>query len=161
MRRGSLAADLSHNQQMPNLASILKGELSRVARKEVRAETASMKKAVTAYRSEIAALKRRMQSLEQQLRRVSKSSAKAEPVEDDSAAGGLRFTAKGLISQRRRLGLSAPDCGLLIGASAQSIYNWEEGKVRPRAEHLPALAALRKLGKKSAAARLAALREAA
>ena len=32
--------------------------------------------------------------------------------------------------------------GLLIGASAQSIYNWEEGKARPRAQHLPAIFAL-------------------
>ncbi len=70
----------------------------------------------------------------------------------------LRFTAKGLASQRRRLGLSALDCGLLVGASGQSIYNWEEGKARPRAKHLSAIAALRTLGKKDAAARLSSLR---
>jgi hypothetical protein len=33
-----------------------------------------------------------------------------------------------------------PNAGLLIGASAQSVYNWEEGKARPRAQHLPAIA---------------------
>lgn len=65
-----------------------------------------------------------------------------------------RFSSKGLASQRRRLGLSAPDCGLLVSASAQSIYNWEQGKARPLAKHLPAIAALRTLGKKEAAARL-------
>ncbi len=146
---------------MPNLASILKGELSRVARKEVRTETAALRKAVNSYRSEIASLKRRTHALEQQVRRVSKTRGKVVAVEDETSAPGLRFTAKGLISQRRRLGLSAPDCGLLVGASAQSIYNWEEGKVRPRAEHLPALAALRTLGKKSAGARLATLKAAA
>ncbi|MEO7057183.1 MAG: hypothetical protein ABI281_00970 [Caldimonas sp.] len=135
--------------------------MSRVARKEVRTETAALKKAVNGYRSEIAALKRRTQALEQQLRRVSKTRGKVDATEDEAPASGLRFTAKGLVSQRRRLGLSAPECGLLVGASAQSIYNWEEGKVRPRAEHLPALAALRKLGKKSAAARLATLKESA
>lgn len=146
---------------MPNLASILKGELSRVARKEIRTETVALKKAVNSYRSEIASLKRRTQALEQQLRRVSKTRGKIVAAEDEAPASGLRFTAKGLISQRRRLSLSAPDCGLLVGASAQSVYNWEEGKVRPRAEHLPALAALRKLGKKSAAALLTTLKEAA
>jgi DNA-binding transcriptional regulator YiaG len=60
-----------------------------------------------------------------------------------------------LASQRRRLGLSAGDCGLLLGVSAQSIYNWEEGKARPQAKHLPALAALKSLGKKEAALHLA------
>jgi len=38
-----------------------------------------------------------------------------------------------------------------VGASGQSIYNWEAGKARPRAQHLSALAALRTLGKKEAA----------
>ena len=129
----------------------------RVARKELRSETLSLKKATRTYRSEIAALKRRMQELEHQLRRMNKSTAKASPVEDESAtAEGLRFSAKGLISQRKRLGLSAAQCGLLVGASAQSIYNWEVGKVRPRAKHLAAIASLRALGKREVAARLAA-----
>ena len=42
---------------MSNIASLLKTEISRVARKEVRAETLGLKKAVSVYRAEIAALK--------------------------------------------------------------------------------------------------------
>ena len=144
---------------MPNIASILKDEISRVARKEVRSETAALKKAVSTYRAEIAALKRRAQALEQELRRLSKAGAGAEPAAaaDEPLQHALRFNAKGLASQRQRLGLSADDCGLLVGASGQSIYNWEAGTVRPRAKHLAAIAALRHLGKKEAAARLASL----
>jgi DNA-binding transcriptional regulator YiaG len=145
---------------MPNIAAILKSEISRVARKEVRAETAALKKAASAYRLEIAALKRRTHALEQQLRHLNKGSAKhAPPAASDESQDARRFSAKGLASLRRRLGLSAADCGLLVGASSQSIYNWEEGKVRPRARHLPAIAALRALGKKEAAARLDSLRD--
>src|SRR5437588_10027360 len=143
---------------MANVASVLKEEISRIARKIVRAETSSLKKAVAAYRSDIAALKRRAQELERQQRR--KPAARAlgsdEPGADASAIK-TRFSAKGLASQRRRLGLSAHECGLLLGVSAQSIYNWEEGKARPRSAHLPALAALRTLGKKSAATHLASV----
>ena len=58
----------------------------------------------------------------------------------------------------RRLGLSAADCGLLVGASSQSVYNWEEGKVRPRSQHLDAIAALRSMGKREVAARLTVLK---
>lgn len=145
---------------MPNIASVLKSEISRVARKEVRSETLGLKKAVGAHRAEIAALKRRTQALEQALRRLSKSRSNAAPVAaDEGPSRTLRFSAKGLVSQRKRLGLSAHDCGLLVGASGQSIYKWEDGNVRPRAKHLPAIAALRTLGKKEAAARLGALRE--
>jgi len=141
---------------MPNIAALLKSEISRVARKELRSETLSLKKATRTYRSEIATLKRRMQELEHQLCRMNKSTAKVTPVEESATTEGLRFSAKGLISQRKRLGLSAAECGLLVGASAQSIYNWEVGKVRPRAKHLAAIASLRSLGKRDAAARLAA-----
>lgn len=36
------------------------------------------------------------------------------------------------------------------GASAQPIHNWEEGNARPRAKHLPAIYALRNLGRRQA-----------
>ena len=138
---------------MPNIASILKNELSRVARKEARSETLGLKKAAATHRKEIAALKRRTQALEQQLRHVGKTVAKAvQPPETEPPSETRRFSAKSLASQRRRLGISAADCGLLLGASSQSIYNWEEGKTRPLARHLPAIVALRTLSKPNAAA---------
>ena len=142
---------------MPNIATLLKNEISRVARKEQRGESLALKKALSSHRSEIAALKRRIHALEQALRRLSRAGARAAPApEADAPTPSTRFSAKSLASQRRRLGLSAAECGLLVGTSAQSIYNWEAGKVRPRARHLVAIAALRTLGKKDAAAHLAA-----
>jgi len=144
---------------MPNIASILKSEIARVARKEVRAETVQLKKVVSAYRSQIATLKRRAQALEQQVRTLGKrGGVKVAAAREDEEANGVspsfRFSAKGLASHRKRLGLSAHDCGILLGASGQSIYKWEDGKARPRAKHLPAIAALRTLGKKQAEALL-------
>ena len=53
---------------------------------------------------------------------------------------------------RQRLGLSAAAMGTLLGVTAQSIYKWEDGKARPRASQLQAIAAARKLGKREAAA---------
>jgi DNA-binding transcriptional regulator YiaG len=144
---------------MTNIATVLKNEIARVARKEVRAETQGLKKSVAAYRTEIVALKRRMEALEKEVRRLGKGNAKANPVAPaDEEAPPQRFSAKGLATQRRRLGLSAADCGLLVGASGLSIYKWEAGQARPRAKFLAAVAALRTLGKKDAAARLEALR---
>jgi hypothetical protein len=66
--------------RMANIASLLKAEISRVARKQVRADTLGLKKVVGVYRAEIAALKRRAQALELELRRLSKAYAKAVPV---------------------------------------------------------------------------------
>jgi DNA-binding transcriptional regulator YiaG len=142
---------------MPNIASILKSEISRVARKEVRGETLSLKKAGSAHRADIAALKRRILILEQHLRQLTRSASREKPEAGDAGVAH-RFSAKGLASQRRRLGLSAADFGRLIDASGQSVYNWELGKARPRARHLAAIAALKTIGKRAAAARLAALK---
>jgi DNA-binding transcriptional regulator YiaG len=144
---------------MANIASALKSEIARIARKEIRGETASLKKAVSSYRSEIAELKKRALALERQLRRANRSSSRPAEVKSfDDQVQPVRFSAKGLASHRKRLGLSANECGLLLGASGQSIYKWEEGKARPRATHMPAIAALRNLGRKQAAGILDSLR---
>jgi DNA-binding transcriptional regulator YiaG len=137
---------------MANIASALKEEISRISRKEIRRETASLKKSSTTHRSELAALKRRVQGLERQLRRAGRGgqSTGSGAANEDSASPGTRFSAKSMAAQRKRLGLSAAECGRLIGASAQSVYNWEEGKVRPRAQHLAAIFALRNLGRRQA-----------
>ena len=142
---------------MPNIASALKSEISRLARKGIRSETTHLKRAVGEYRSQIAALKRHALALEQQLRALRKVAGKAPVSSQDETPelGGFRFSAKGLASHRRRLGLSAHECGILLGASGQSVYKWEDGKARPRAKHMPAIAALRTLGKKQAAEILA------
>ena len=143
---------------MPNIATLLKSEIARVARKQVRAETAGLKQAIAPYRAQIADLKRRTRELEQQVKRLGRVAAKVvSTAPAESGERNLRFSAKGLAAQRKRLGLSAQAFGALIGASGQSVYKWEEGTTRPRARNLPSIAALRTMGKKEAAARLASL----
>jgi len=138
---------------MSNIAAVLKSEISRIARKEVRAETETLKKQSSHYRSQIAALKRQVAALDKQLRGVSRGTKAPSATEsEDPARSGFRFRAKGFASHRRRLGLSAAQAGALLGVSGQSIYHWEAGKAKPRASQLPAIAALRKLTKSQAIA---------
>ena len=49
---------------MPNLASALKSEISRLAKKEIRSATAVTKRLVAQYRRDIAELKRKTQEQE-------------------------------------------------------------------------------------------------
>ena len=148
---------------MTNVANVLKTEISRVARKEVRSELQALKKASSSYRSQIAALKRRSDELDKQLRELSRSTAKVgvAPAAPASAKGNdsaaIRFSAKGFASHRRRLELSAAEIAKLLGTSTQTIYNWEHGISRPLAKHLGMIAALRTVGKKQVAAHLASL----
>lgn len=150
---------------MPNVARVLKTEISRVARKEARTETEALKKAVSGHRSDIAALKRRIDAMEKQLRQFSKADAKAKPPNPklaDGAADGAattvqRFSAKGIALHRQRLGLTAAELARLLGASTQTIYNWEQGLSHPSAKHAGAIAALRTVSKRDVTAQLAAL----
>jgi DNA-binding transcriptional regulator YiaG len=141
---------------LPNIAFVLKEEIARVARKELRVETEKLKKASAQYRSEIAVLKRRIASLEQQVGRLGKATKVSTPKPPEPTTS-LRFSAKGLTTQRQKLGLSAADMGLLLGVSAQTVYNWETEKSRPRQQQMAAIAAVRGMGKREAAARLAEL----
>ncbi len=142
---------------MANIGSLLKAEISRVARKELRGETQALKKSITQYRGQIADLKRRTQALEQQIKRLGKVSAKAGAVQAQPEAESgikIRYSAKSLAAQRRRLGLSAASLAQLLGVSALSIYKWESGNTRPRAKQIEAIAALRSMGKREVAQRL-------
>ena len=157
---------------MANLASALKEEIGRLARKEIRQQTAGTAKSTAQMARDIAALKRQVQDLERKLSPPrSPGAAKKTPSKktttkkaNEKAAGAAskpaeqsgraRFSAKGLKTDRERLGLSADNYGKLVGVSGLSIYNWEQGKARPRESSIAALMSVRGIGKREAAKRL-------
>ncbi len=140
---------------MPNIGSVLKSEIARVSRKELRTETEALKKSIAQYRAQIADLKRRTQALEQQVKRLGKGTGRAAAAPAEASdEPQVRFSAKSLASQRRRLGLSASSVAKLLGVSALSVYKWESGNTRPRAKQIQAIAGLRKMGRREAAERL-------
>jgi len=140
---------------MPNVAVVLRDEIARLARKELRSQTEGLKKASAQYRRDIAALKRQVVELERQVSFLEGLVLKKPPVSSAAnATARVRFTAKGLRAQRKRLGLSAADYAQLVGVSPQSIYNWEREITRPRKEQIAILVALRAMGKREAQVRL-------
>lgn len=126
---------------MTNIASVLKSEIARVARKEVRAEIEGLKKASTQHRAAIAQLRRQISDLERALKQTQRAAgggaratrkASEEGAADDALGGTpRRFSASRLEAHRKRLGLSAADYGMLVGVTGSTIYNWEQGKARP------------------------------
>ncbi|RYD14032.1 MAG: XRE family transcriptional regulator [Lysobacteraceae bacterium] len=141
---------------MPNIASMLKAEIVRLARKEIRNETAALRKASTSHRSQIAALKREVTALQRQAKGLAKQVPGARSGADEEASENrVRFVAKGFRSMRTRLGLSAAELAILLQVSPQSVYNWEHEKSVPRRSQVESIAALRSIGKKEARERLA------
>ena len=137
---------------MSSLGTMLKGEITRLSRKEARVQVEPLRKANATYRRDIAELKRQVTLLQRQLTGLSR--ARKNAPEQAAEAKPMRFVAKGLRSLRARLGVSAAEFGQLVGSSGQSVYNWESGKAVPRASQMAALANVRGLGKREAQARL-------
>ncbi len=140
---------------MPNITTILKEEILRLARKEIRNQTSVLKKMSAQYRRDIAEMKRRLSELQRKITPLQKQvlrGATSQPAEADGER--VRFTVKGLRSQRQRLGLSAASYGKLIGVTGQTIYSWEQETSRPRKQQVAKIASLRHLGKRDANARL-------
>jgi DNA-binding transcriptional regulator YiaG len=138
---------------MPNIQTLLKVEIARVARKEMRTELAPLHKATSGYRRQIAALRKQVAALERMVKRQSKST-NAPATDEPDEESAHRFSAKGVKRHRDRLGLSAAQAGKLLGVSALSVYKWESGKTRPRAAQIEKLAQLRAMGKREAQSRL-------
>jgi len=141
---------------MANYQTSFRQEVRRIARKEIRSELKSTKQAVSRYRSEIAALKRKHKELERlikalQSREEKKSRADSADVEQPKRR---RYSVGSLKSQRKKSGLSQADYAKLVGVSAATILNWEGGKTKPDDERFQKLVSLRGISKKEAQKRI-------
>ncbi len=146
---------------MPNLAQTLKQEIARIARKEVREDVTTLRKAATTYRSEIAALKRSVKDLQVQLRATQRAFARGAPdqAQEDVSSRPSRnatFNAERLKVKRQALGLSQAQMAALLGISTLSQWKWESGQVTPRAAKLGRYFEVMAMGKREVAKQLEA-----
>ncbi|MCU0305879.1 MAG: helix-turn-helix domain-containing protein [Thermoanaerobaculales bacterium] len=140
---------------MPDVAAVLRQEITRLARKEDRTQIAPLRNAQTELRKRLAALQSEVAELARTVKRLEKQAASGR---DAGAAPAQttpqRYSPGWVAADRKRLGLSAEDYGRLVGVTGQTIYSWETGASRPRAEKLAAWAAVRGIGKREARRRL-------
>jgi len=142
---------------MANIGALLKAEITRLCRREIRKEMAVVRKATVSSRHHIAALRKQVSALEQKAGQLAKrAGAHVASAPDGLPERPVRFVAKGLKSLRKRLGLSAAQLATLVGVSEQSVYNWETKKATPRKEQFAAIIGLRGIGKREVQQRLAA-----
>lgn len=141
---------------MPNLQAVLREEIRRLARREIRSELQATKKAVSQYRRDIAELKRNNAELERRLKYL--ESRETERLKAGPRAKkppeGTRFSPTALRNRREKLDLSREEFASLAGVSASTVYNWESGRTKPTGKHLATLVALRDIGKREAQKRL-------
>jgi DNA-binding transcriptional regulator YiaG len=144
---------------MPNIAKVLKDEVSRLARRETNKALASISKPALGLRRTTADLKRRVAQLEKELRSLRKTIdglAKAHPAAVPETTDKARITANGMGSLRRRLRLTGQEFARLLGITSQVVYRWEKasGPLRVRGTTRAAILAVRSIGAREARRRL-------
>ena len=137
---------------MPNVAQVLKEEISRLARKEIRAacdplrkQVQSLKRTVRSQQDTIATLEKSLSKMVDMTAPDSGTSLYA-PTEKQEQGSRVRVSPASIRRHRHRLKLSQADLGRLLNVSTNTIVRWEQGSSRPRAQHRVALVRLRDLG---------------
>ena len=141
---------------MPNLATLLKEEISKIVRKEVQDQVRELQKTVREQRDALARLEKQ--------RGPAKAKAAAKPaaakptaakpvakVRKAPAGTGdkrkqIRISPNTIKKHRRRLKLSQAELSELLNVSTNTVLRWEAGTSKPRSKHLPGLSQLRSMG---------------
>ena len=145
---------------MADFIVALRAEIRKQARKELRASLDQTRKLVAGHRREIAKLKQELKDAHKRITFLESCERRRLEEAETSSDVSLRFSSKSVHTHRQRIGFSAEDYGKLVGVSAQTIYQWERGRSRPRKPQLAVLARLRTIGKKEAREQLRLLKEA-
>jgi DNA-binding XRE family transcriptional regulator len=143
---------------VPNIALVLKEEIRRLARKELKFTTA-------VFHKELVRVKKIARDLRRQLTTLAKNQTKsvrtaAAPSKD--AGPGLpwvrksRMTGKTIRELRARLNLTQAELAKLLNVSALAVYQWEhsEGTLNLRKKSREALLTARTLGQREARRRI-------
>lgn len=129
---------------MPNIAAMLKAEVTRLTRKELKLQIEPLRKEIGTQRKLIATLRADVAKLQ---RGIASGGRKAVAVRraENAPVTRARFSASGLRKLRKKLGLTMESFGILLGVSAQTIFMWEHGQNRPRAESVQKIAIARSM----------------
>jgi DNA-binding transcriptional regulator YiaG len=135
---------------MGKVESILKSEIMRLAKREMRAAFLPLKKEVWKMKIRLSGLAKSFASVErqakEQMRREESQKLKLEGNLEEAKIS--RFTPERIRGFRQKLGISQRELALLTGVTLGAVGSWEKGKFRPTLAKKSILVALRKMGKR-------------
>ena len=141
---------------MGKIETVMKSEIVRLARKEVRAVCRRLSRDVRRAKRTVSQLRKVVLALEKVAtlwhEQVRAQQALLQAPDDEVKAA--RFSPGLIRKLRTRLGLSQQELGTLVGVTPVSVGFWEQGKTRPAGPKRTALVALRKRGKREVRALL-------
>lgn len=148
---------------MPNIAKVLKEEISRISRHEAKVAITPIRKPTLKLRKDVANLKSRLAALEKAYKALQALMTKCQAAQPEPATEQADkvekgwISGKGIKSLRKRLGLSQKEFGKLTGVTGHAVVLWESksGMLNLRKATKAAVFAVRGLGAREAKQRLA------
>ena len=134
---------------MAKLESIIKSEIRRLAKHEVRSVYRPLRKEVWGMKLKLSNLIKTFTILDRLGKEIGKTKSiepKLEATPEEVKAS--RLTPERIEGLRKKLGISQRELGLLVGATTGAVLSWEKGKFKPQGEKKAALVALRKVRKR-------------
>ena len=135
---------------MPNVAAILKKEISRVAHRELRRFFKELTPAVSILKKTVSAQKKKITQLEAKVAKLEKRTGADSVIKlpKGEEFDKSRLGSKNIAKLRAKLNLTRVEMAKLIGVNPNSIFLWENAKATPRSTAKAKIIALRGVGKR-------------
>jgi DNA-binding transcriptional regulator YiaG len=135
---------------MGKLEGIVKSEIVRLAKREIRKISVPLGKDVRLLKNTVSQLRKTVLAVERfaarQKAELEKGKVLLEATPEEVKES--RFSPRLIRSLRKRLGITQKELAILTGVTIGAIHQWESGLFVPRAQKKSALVALRKLGRR-------------
>ena len=135
---------------MPVLEQVLKSEIIRLAKKELRAVCGPLARDVRELKRRVSQLSKTVVALDK-MRAALEAKRAAEGVKlevPEEQVKAARLSPLLIKKLRKRLGLSQGQLARLVGVSGPAVAFWEQGRSRPQGRNRAALVALRDVGRR-------------
>ena len=135
---------------MGKIEAIIKSEIVRLAKREIREISTPLARDIRALKSTVSQLRKTVLTLERftalQKEELKKKEIFLEATPEEMEIS--RFSPRLIQSLRKQLGVTQRELALLTGVTVGAIHQWESGMFKPRQEKKGMLVALRKLGRR-------------
>ena len=135
---------------MGKFEGIIKSEIVRLAKREIRKTLVPLGRDVRLLKSTVSQLRKAVLLLErlmaQQQKELGKRKVPLEATPEEVKKS--RFSPRLIRSLRKSLGISQKELAILSGVTVGAVHMWESGRFRPKDEKKSLMVGLRKLGRR-------------
>jgi DNA-binding transcriptional regulator YiaG len=135
---------------MGKVEGIIKSEIARLARREIRKISVPLGRDVWFLKSAVSQLRKAVLTLQRitasQQKELEKRKVPLEATPEEVKES--RFSPRLIRSLRRHLGITQKELAIVTGVTVGAVHMWESGKFKPKDEKKAVMVALRKLSRR-------------